>query len=251
MEAAWLSSEENVQWRGRRLAPPRFDVVVGSDRELQQFAECLYEHLSERHLRLLADPRRRVGAQARSSSATAYSDTFGNLLVDGGGALKYMTQSHVTNSIAPSVDGTIKFESRCDLRGDLEVSGDANGCGRLMVAAGQDVSSLTLKVADFSARRSRNTFASMERLRRISRGSFRTSRSAGTQAAGSMPARRKNHSRWTWGGRVNRVRAAASSTRSARGRRFPCLPRYRRAPSCLPNLIRSEGRVPNMEMCRT
>ena len=70
--------------------------------------------------------------------------------VEGNGALKYMTQSHVTNSIAPSVDGTIKFESRCDLRGDFEVSGNAAGCSRLQVAAGQDISGLTLKVEDFS-----------------------------------------------------------------------------------------------------
>ena len=70
--------------------------------------------------------------------------------VEGSGALKYMTQSHVTNAIAPSVDGTIKFESRCDLRGDFEVSGNAAGCSRLQVAAGQDISGLTLKVEDFS-----------------------------------------------------------------------------------------------------
>ena len=70
--------------------------------------------------------------------------------VEGSGALKYMTQSHVTNSIAPSVNGTIRFESRCDLRGDYEVSGNAAGCSCLQVAAGQDISGLTLKVADFS-----------------------------------------------------------------------------------------------------
>ncbi len=70
--------------------------------------------------------------------------------VEGSGALKYMTQSHVTNAIAPSVDGTIKFESRCDLSGDFEVSGNAAGCSRLQVAAGQDISGLTLKVEDFS-----------------------------------------------------------------------------------------------------
>ena len=71
--------------------------------------------------------------------------------VEGSGTLKYMTQSHVTNSIAPSVGGTIKFESRCDLSGDYEVVGDANGCSRLQVAAGQNISGLTLKVADFSS----------------------------------------------------------------------------------------------------
>ena len=69
--------------------------------------------------------------------------------VEGSGALKYMTQSHVTNSIAPAVDGTIRFESRCDLRGDYEVVGNASGCSCLEVAAGQDISGLTLKVADF------------------------------------------------------------------------------------------------------
>ena len=71
--------------------------------------------------------------------------------VEGSGALKYMTQSHVTNSIAPAVDGTIKFESRCDLSGDYEVVGNANGCSCLQVAAGQSISNLTLKVSDFLA----------------------------------------------------------------------------------------------------
>ena len=70
--------------------------------------------------------------------------------VEGSGALKYMTQSHVTNSIAPSVDGTIKFESRCDISGDYEVVGNANGCSCLQVASGQSISNLTLKVEDFS-----------------------------------------------------------------------------------------------------
>lgn len=70
--------------------------------------------------------------------------------VEGDGTFKYMTQSHVTNSIAPSVDGTIKFESRCDLSGDYEVVGDASGCSCLQVAANQSISNLTLKVADFS-----------------------------------------------------------------------------------------------------
>ena len=70
--------------------------------------------------------------------------------VEGSGALKYMTQSHVTNSIAPSVDGTIKFESRCDISGNYEVVGNANGCSCLQVASGQSISNLTLKVEDFS-----------------------------------------------------------------------------------------------------
>ena len=52
--------------------------------------------------------------------------------------------------IAPSVDETIKFESLCDLSGDYEVLGNANGCSCLQVAAGQNISSLTLKVDDFS-----------------------------------------------------------------------------------------------------
>ena len=70
--------------------------------------------------------------------------------VEGSGALKYMTQSHVTNSIAPSVDGTIKFESRCDISGDYEVVGNANGCSCLQVASGQSISNLTLRVNNFS-----------------------------------------------------------------------------------------------------
>jgi hypothetical protein len=58
---------------------------------------------------------------------------------------------HITNSVAPAVNGTIDIQKALDLRGDYEIAADANGCGCIKVAAGQDISGLALKVLDFSA----------------------------------------------------------------------------------------------------
>ncbi len=47
--------------------------------------------------------------------------------------------------------GTLSFEKPCSLSGDLEITGDADGCGCIKFeSAGQDISGLTLKVADVS-----------------------------------------------------------------------------------------------------
>ena len=70
--------------------------------------------------------------------------------VEGAGSLSNCSNLHVTNALAPAVDGTLAFSALCDLRGDLEISGNTNGCGCIKVAAGQDISGLKLKVADFS-----------------------------------------------------------------------------------------------------
>ena len=72
--------------------------------------------------------------------------------VEGSGTVEYCRNVHVTNSIAPSVGGTLTFEYPCEMAGDFEVKGDANGCGKIFIRRDiQDISGLTLKVADFSA----------------------------------------------------------------------------------------------------
>ena len=71
--------------------------------------------------------------------------------LEGSGRLSAFSRSHVTNSVAPSIDGTLSFANVCDLRGDYEITADANRCGLLEVrGANQSISNLTLKVADFS-----------------------------------------------------------------------------------------------------
>lgn len=73
--------------------------------------------------------------------------------LEGTGNLKYNSALVVTNAVAPVFDGvygTLTFEKSCSLSGDFEISGDANGCGRLKFeSAGQDISKLALQV-DFS-----------------------------------------------------------------------------------------------------
>ncbi|MBR4613614.1 MAG: hypothetical protein IKO40_12970, partial [Kiritimatiellae bacterium] len=71
--------------------------------------------------------------------------------VEGNGYLSACKNMHVTNSVAPSANGSIMFKQTCDLRGDYEIAADANGCGCIKVAAGQDISGLALKVLDISA----------------------------------------------------------------------------------------------------
>ena len=71
--------------------------------------------------------------------------------IEGNGRINYSKNVHVTESIAPSVNGQIYFEWACDLNGDLEIEGDANGCGRIAWPRfTMDLSKLTLKVKDFS-----------------------------------------------------------------------------------------------------
>lgn len=102
------------------------------------------------------------GTTLRLGAADAYIDggTFDNShpyseqwisRVEGIGQVKYCENMHVTNSVAPAVNGTIDIQRACDLRGDYEIAAAANGCGCIKVAAGQNLSGLTLKVADISA----------------------------------------------------------------------------------------------------
>ena len=68
--------------------------------------------------------------------------------VEGDGTMEFSSQLHVTNSIAPSTSGTIRFTHVCDLRGDLEIATDAEGCGKVKFdAAGQSIAGLSLKLA--------------------------------------------------------------------------------------------------------
>jgi len=71
--------------------------------------------------------------------------------IEGDGTVGYCKNVHVTESVAPSVNGYLTFEWACDLNGDLEIEGDANGCGKIYWARDVlDLTKLTLKVADFS-----------------------------------------------------------------------------------------------------
>ena len=71
--------------------------------------------------------------------------------IEGNGRINYSKNVHVTESVAPSVNGQIYFEWACDLNGDLEIEGDANGCGKIVWPRfTMDLSKLTLKVKDFS-----------------------------------------------------------------------------------------------------
>jgi hypothetical protein len=64
----------------------------------------------------------------------------------------------VTGAVAPVFDGTygtLSFEKAMPVAAlscDLEIAGDANGCGCVKFeSAGQDISGLTLNVANFAA----------------------------------------------------------------------------------------------------
>ena len=81
--------------------------------------------------------------------------------VEGCGRIFRNSLLAVTEAVAPVFDGaygTLTFEKACSLNGDYEITGDANGCSCIKLEAGsrdyptkQDISSLTLKVADLSA----------------------------------------------------------------------------------------------------
>ena len=81
--------------------------------------------------------------------------------VEGCGRIFRNSLFTVTEAVAPVFDGvygTLTFEKACSLNGDYGIVGDANGCSCLYLEAGsndypakQDISGLTLKVADISA----------------------------------------------------------------------------------------------------
>ena len=102
------------------------------------------------------------GSTVRLGAADAYIDggTFDNShpyseqwisRVEGLGQVKWCENMHITNSVAPAVNGVIDIQKALDLRGDYEIAADANGCGCIKVAAGQAISNLTLKVVNIAA----------------------------------------------------------------------------------------------------
>ena len=75
--------------------------------------------------------------------------------VEGTGSIVNNSQLTVTGAIAPKFNddyGTLTFAKTCPLSGvTLEITGDAKGCGCVKFAPGQDISGLSLSVADISA----------------------------------------------------------------------------------------------------
>ena len=87
------------------------------------------------------------GYQTDTSKHTAA--TLGG--VEGDGEVRYCTHVTVDGKIAPSIGGTISFQKTLQsLSGTLEISGDATGCGMVKFDENQDISNLTLKIADVS-----------------------------------------------------------------------------------------------------
>ena len=72
--------------------------------------------------------------------------------IEGNGTVGYSRNVHVTEAVAPSVNGQIYFEWACDINGDFEIQGNAEGCSKIYSQRDTlDLTKLTLKVADFSA----------------------------------------------------------------------------------------------------
>ena len=72
--------------------------------------------------------------------------------VEGSGSITHSENLHVSEAIAPSAGGTIRFANVCDLSGDYEIRGDGAQCGCIRFAsAGQNISGLRLTIADVDA----------------------------------------------------------------------------------------------------
>jgi len=72
--------------------------------------------------------------------------------VSGSGTVKYATASTFSGTFAPSIGGTIRFtHAPASIGGTILISGDATGCGNVKFDQAQDVSGLTLRMADASA----------------------------------------------------------------------------------------------------
>ena len=71
--------------------------------------------------------------------------------VSGNGKLKHLTAATFSGTFAPSIGGSIEFDSTPDsLTGTLEIVGDATGCGNLKFDQSQDISTLSLSVPDIT-----------------------------------------------------------------------------------------------------
>ena len=74
--------------------------------------------------------------------------------LEGRGTVANNSNLTVAGAVAPVFDdtyGTLTLNKPCSLSGDLEIRGDASGCGCVkFAAAGQSIASLSLKVEDIS-----------------------------------------------------------------------------------------------------
>ena len=87
------------------------------------------------------------GYQTDASKHTAA--TLGG--IEGDGEVRYCTHVTVNGTIAPSKGGTIEFhKTLASLSGTLEIVGDETGCGKVKFDENQDISELTLNIADIS-----------------------------------------------------------------------------------------------------
>ena len=88
------------------------------------------------------------GYQSDTSRHTAA--TLGG--IEGDGEVRYCTHVTVSGTIAPSIGGTIAFaHAPQSLSGTLSIAGDATGCGKVKFSAAQNLSTLSLSVADITA----------------------------------------------------------------------------------------------------
>ncbi|MBQ6915977.1 MAG: hypothetical protein IJQ65_09660, partial [Kiritimatiellae bacterium] len=82
------------------------------------------------------------GGAARATEATLGG-------VSGDGTVRYATAATFSGTFAPSIGGTIRFQEAPEsISGTLEIVGDETGCGKVKFDENQDISELTLKIAD-------------------------------------------------------------------------------------------------------
>ena len=85
------------------------------------------------------------GGAARATAATLGG-------VSGSGKITHATAATFTGTFAPSIGGTIRFEHAPQaISGSLSIEGDATGCGKMKFDVAQDLSTLSLSVADITA----------------------------------------------------------------------------------------------------
>ena len=97
-------------------------------------------------------PNSQIGFSSAWSNSTHIDQTVAR--VEGAGTVSYCSKLVVTGGVSPVFDGTygtLQFGNPCSLSGTCDIVGDANGCGCLKVAKGQDISGLTLTLADVGA----------------------------------------------------------------------------------------------------
>ena len=81
--------------------------------------------------------------------AKATAATLGG--VSGSGTLKHLGAATFNGTFAPSIGGTIEFDSTPkSLSGTLEIAGDERGCGTVKFDQAQDISGLTLSIPNIS-----------------------------------------------------------------------------------------------------